>query len=229
MGSDEEEQATFKEPAEKNARLDVEDSLCKIIKVLTENTSYLTADLCADTPSGRLMSTADQITSARFRDRCESAVVAIHKFMRVTQESESLAAVGRRELVYEWTMRTEWESASTRALLAVLATEISCNAYMNAVIQGELERLPFSKGLITGDKQKGLRRCARTAYDITRKVRDLFCELDKPLGEAHEEKYEEATRALDAAIEVGLIEPTWWSEESKENIVQLEDILSSIM
>lgn len=203
----------------------IDDSLREIMRALTVKMSPFATDVWDNLPSWGLVDTPEEITTGRFRDRGQCAVVAIHRFTRITQDSLLLLNQTRSLQMYEGTLCNEWESASTRALLAVLAAETSCNEYMNTIIQGEHERLPFTEARIAGDTREALRKRARVAYNITRKLRGIFSTLDMRLGwlsKDHDEKYERAVRQFDAAVE---IDPTWWRGESKENILTLESIL----
>ncbi|MCJ1246050.1 hypothetical protein MMC30_003254 [Trapelia coarctata] len=227
-----EAQATFKKSAKWEIWDDMEESLRGIMRALTVKTSRIGANVWDNVPSWGLADTPDETTTDRFRDRGQCAVVAIHRFMCVTQESLRLLDETRSIQMYERTICNEWESASTRSLLAVLAAEIACNGYMSTIVQGEDESLPFREARITGDTKEALRKRAQAAYDITEKLRALFLTLDMRLGwvsKNHEEKHEAATRLFDTALEAGLIDPSWWRNESKENIVRLEKVLFSSM
>lgn len=223
-----ETRATSKETPDENIWHDIDDSLRKIMRALTVKMSPFATNVWDNLPSWGLVDTPEEITTGRFRDRGQCAVAAIHRFTRITQDSLLLLNQTRSLQMSEGTLCNEWESASTRALLAVLAAETSCNEYMNTIIQGEHERLPFTEASIAGDTKEALRKRARAAYNITRKLRGVFSTLDMRLGwlsKDHDEKHERAVTQFDAAVEAGLIDPTWWRGESKENILMLENTL----
>jgi len=220
--------ATSKISPNENIWQDIDESLRETMRSLTVKMSPFATNVWDNLPSWGLADTPEETTTGRFRDRGQCAVVAIHGFMRITQDSLLLLNQTRSLQTYDGTLRNKWESASTRALLAVLAAETSCNEYMNTIIQGEHERLPFTEARIAGDTKEALRKRARISYDITRKLRGLFSTLDMRLGwlsKDHEEKRERVVREFDAAVEAGLINPTWWRGESKENILILENVL----
>jgi len=207
-----EAEAKSKELSKRGIWDGMEESLREIMKALTLKTSRHTANIWDNAPSWGLVDTPDETTTERFRDRGQCAIIAIHRFMRITQDSLRLLKKPRSFPTYEQTMCIEWEATSTRALLAVLAAGTACNGYMNAIVQGEDERLPFRNAKISGDTKAVLRKRVRVIYEITIKLTALFLKLDMRLAwvsKDHDEKHEAAIKLFDAALEAGLIDPTW--------------------
>ena len=209
---------------------DMEETLRDIMRALTVKTSQNLANIWVNVPSWGLVDTPDETTTERFRDRAQCAVVAIHRLMCITRDSLRLLHETRGITPYEWTMCDDWEAASTRALLAVLAAGAACNGYMNAIVQGEHESLTLREAKVAGDTKAMLRKRAKAIHDITKKLRGLFEKLDMRLGwvsKTHDEKHEAAIKLFDSALEAGLIGPAWWRDENRENIIQLAKFSST--